>query len=259
MGTQGPNGSDSGGGGNFTDQNVLSDLDSILSDEIVVSPAAGARPAAEARPAPMAPPEPTREELDQRTIQELIVAVPPILRIFGRELRLTRRQGGAMSGMARRAGSPTEADSEPETSQAIVEVHSLLAPALDRYGEIHLRVKIDGLYIGGEKVLEISPREDRALFRLFQHGVRQFSFGQGLSLAELESFVEVLTTDPDAFDQVEEDISTLLVDQEFEAIHFVVVDTFTEGGLGGAANQHRAADLAELVSAALRETISSPT
>lgn len=257
MGTKGPNESGAVGGDDFSNVDVLSDLDSILSDEIVVSPAAETRPPAESRPSETAPPEPTREELDSRTIQELIATVPPILRIFGRELRLTRRQGRAKSGMAGRASSAPEMESDAQTSQAIAEIHAALGPVLDRYGEIHLRVKIDGLYIGGERVLEISPREDRALFRLFQHGVRQFSFGQGLSLSELESFVEVLTTDPDAFDQVEEDISTLLVDQEFESIHFVVVDTFTEGGIGGAANQHRAADLAELVSAALRETISA--
>lgn len=249
MGTKGPQGSDSDGAGSLSDEDVLSDLDSILGESPKASPAPEAPPVEETRY------EATREEIDHQTTQELIIALPSILRIFGRELRLTRRQGP--SGKARSSGSWTTTESESTTSQAIIELHASLAPILDRYGEVHLRVKIDGLYIGGERVLEISPREDRALFRLFQHGVRQFSFGQGLSLDELESFVEVLTTDPDTFDQIEEDISTLLVDQEFESIHFVVVDTFTEGGIGGAASQHRAADLAELVSAALRETIST--
>lgn len=174
---------------------------------------------------------------------ELIAAAPRALRLLARELRLGK--GAANQGVA-------------SLGSGITELFIELSPILERHGELHVRVRVDGLYVGGERVLEVVPQDDRALFRLFQHGVRQFSFSEGVTPTELESFVKVVTTDPETLDHVEEDVSTLLVDQELENIHFVVVDTFMEGmsGSGGAADSRRAADLAELVASSLRERLS---
>ena len=139
---------------------------------------------------------------------------------------------------------------------AMKELHEGLTSILETHGEVHLKVAVDGLYLGRYPVLATSPSDDPAIFRSFQHGVRQFSFLNGLSIDELQSFVDTLSTELKQVQDVEEDLSILLADREFNHIHFVVVETFSEVG-GGKSSEARSAELAEVVAAALRETLSN--
>ena len=136
------------------------------------------------------------------------------------------------------------------------ELLGLLHAELERRGAIHLRVGVDGFTHEGEKILDYSPRDDPAVFRLFQHGVRQLSFLPGLDRQELDDLLDVLTTDLTAAELVEEDITTLLASKELETIQFVVVETFSEGAQDEGGDR-RAGDVAAIVAATLRETLSA--
>jgi len=140
---------------------------------------------------------------------------------------------------------------------AIKELHSGLTSILETHGEVHLKVAVDGLYLGQYPVLATSPADDPAIFRSFQHGVRQFSFLKGLPIKELEAFVDTLSTELKQVHEVEEDLSILLADREFEYIHFVVVETFSEATGGRRRSGAKSAELAEVVAAALRQTLTS--
>ncbi len=140
------------------------------------------------------------------------------------------------------------------TDSALDDLHAGLTRILDEWGEISLRVAVDGLYMGDRPVLKVSPEDDPALFRVFQHGIRQLVFLPGLDVHELQEFIDVLTTELTVTQSLEEDVSTLLADQEFASIQFVVVETFTES-YDGQGND-RTADVADVVAAALREQLS---
>lgn len=136
------------------------------------------------------------------------------------------------------------------------ELHGLLISELAQRGAIHLRVGVDGFTTEGEKILDYSPRDDPAVFRLFQHGVRQLSFLPGLEREELDALLDVLTTDLSVADLAEEDITTLLASKELDSIQFVVVETFSEGAQD-AGGDRRAGDVAAIIAATLRETLSA--
>lgn len=165
-----------------------------------------------------------------------------------KDIELTRALLSLLRTLRARAGRATKGD------EALVELHKGLAKYLDEHGEVVLRVSVDGLYMGERPVLKVSPMEDPALFRVFQHGIRQLAFFPGLELEELEDFISVLTTELSFAESVEEDISTILADKELINIHFVVVETFTEGS--DEQGRKRAADVADVVAAALREQLS---
>ncbi len=133
------------------------------------------------------------DDLSEITGAELIKSVSSALRNLLRELRARRGQSSGVS-------------------TALEELHAGLSAIVDQVGELHLRVDVNGLYHGKERVLELSPYEDRAMFRAFQHGVRQFTFSQGLTITELDDLISVLTSELDPMD-LEKDISTLLVDR----------------------------------------------
>lgn len=137
----------------------------------------------------------------------------------------------------------------------VEELDTLLTTLLTEHGEIHLRVAADGLYLGRDKVVETAPREDPALFRLFQHGVRQISLQPGLTREEIVGLCDVLTTDLSSLENVEEDVTTLLASREFASIHFVVVETFSEMGGGGGDDSRRSGDVAAIMAAAVRKTL----
>lgn len=160
-----------------------------------------------------------------------------LTRVFNQLLRLLRARQGRGTGAV----------------EALDELHAGLGRLVERLGEVNLRVAVDGLYSGDELILEVSPREDPALFRVFQHGVRHVSFLPGVTREELSSFVEVLSTEFSEVEDVEDDISTLLADRDFEAINFVVVDTFTEADEPQA--RARAAEIDDIVAAALQRKL----
>jgi len=133
------------------------------------------------------------------------------------------------------------------------EVIEQLGALLDELGPLHLRVGMGQLSYAGAPLCEYSPREDPAVFRLFQHGVRQLSFLPGLIQEELADFVDVLTTDLSGSEFIEEDITTLLASRDLRAIQFVVVETFSEGE--GTAEGGQTGDVAAIVAAALRQSL----
>ncbi len=136
------------------------------------------------------------------------------------------------------------------------ELHHGLVDLLKRHHKIDLKLSIQGLSYGKDLAVAMSPKEDPALFRAFQHGIRQLSFLRGLPIDELAALVEVLTSELRQVHEVEDDLSILLADREFEFIHFVVIETFSDRAGGADRSQMKAAELADVVAAALRRTLS---
>lgn len=138
------------------------------------------------------------------------------------------------------------------------EMYRELSRVLNLHGPLHIRVAVDGLFRGESRILDYSPREDPAMFRLFRNGVRQLAFQPGLGRDELDAFVDALTADLTSLENVEEDVTTLLTSHDLASIQFVVVETFSESDDGDDAERRdkRAGDVAAIMAAALRQTIS---
>jgi len=111
------------------------------------------------------PPETDRDdrrELDSGQRADFLREVSRVLNVF---LRVLRARQGKATGVV----------------EALDDFFEGISSLLELYGEITVRVAIDGLYTGEQQVLEVSPREEPALFRIFQYGIRQISFLPGLS------------------------------------------------------------------------------
>lgn len=119
--------------------------------------------------------------------------------------------------------------------------------ATERAASVDARVRVDGIYRGDERVIEIDPESDAQAFAIFQHGLRRVIFLPGVTRDELDALVEVLNTDPNTLDPKEDDLITLLGRRELASIYFLVVETFVEG------ESDSAAEVQEIIAAGLRE------
>ncbi len=82
----------------------------------------------------------------------------------------------------------------------------------------------------GAPVYENPDKQENFSFRLFQDGVRQLKFRQGLTAAELTQFLNIIRTDFQSYEFTDDDISTLLWKADFKWIDHVIVETFVKEG-----------------------------
>ncbi len=156
------------------------------------------------------------------------------LRRFKRHLRAGR---GGEGGWQQRAAS---------------ELAAVFDEVLGQMGGVSLRLAADGLYFEEHLLVDVDPEQDEALFRLFRHGVRRIGLEPGLEEEELGGLLEVMTTDYDRPEHVEDDVATAVEDRELVHVQLVVVETFVEGDGG---QQQGSFDLAAFVEAAVRPAL----
>ncbi len=99
-------------------------------------------------------------------------------------------------------------------------------------GPVTVRVASFGLVLQGQP---LAPEEKRVayLFNLFCDGVRELTILDGIDRAELESLVEVLSSDRRTAD---DDLVTMIWKRQFKCVRYYAADTFAAGmeiGLDG--------------------------
>jgi hypothetical protein len=93
---------------------------------------------------------------------------------------------------------------------------------------LHLVVEEARITWKGEEVYRSDNRSDSLAFLLYRDGVREFTPVPGIEEGELEGLLDVLHRAKHARGNAD-DLVTLLWDQEFEHLRYVVVDLLAEG------------------------------
>jgi len=101
------------------------------------------------------------------------------------------------------------------------DLHARFQRHLDAYGELVLTVKTYELWCGSSAVYEEPNRFENLAFRCSADGLCTLTFHRGLSLEDLEAFIEVLASEARPLD---EDIVTRLWERGVPHITYVVVD-----------------------------------
>ncbi len=105
--------------------------------------------------------------------------------------------------------------------------HRELEEILARTDPLTLRFEQTRITCGGVVVYEGTDREENLPFRLFIHGVREFSFHRGVPAAETAALAQVLHRTLGARTAVE-DLLSQLWEKDFSYITFVVLEDFLE-------------------------------
>ncbi|MCP4200893.1 MAG: hypothetical protein GY769_03060 [bacterium] len=111
------------------------------------------------------------------------------------------------------------------------ELHARLAQLLDEEGPLELKVLEHQILFGDEVVYENQERKESLAFLLSRDGIRSLSFRGGLELDELRRFVSCLNR-ARVLVGGEDDLATLLWDQDFESIDYFVIDELADGATG---------------------------
>jgi HEAT repeat protein len=113
--------------------------------------------------------------------------------------------------------------------------HRFLAALKDAFHKVweteealHLVVEENRMTWKGEEVYRSESRSDSLAFLLYRDGVREFTPAKGIESRELEGLLDVLHRARHARGDAD-DLITLLWEQEFEYLRYVVVDLLAEG------------------------------
>jgi len=97
------------------------------------------------------------------------------------------------------------------------ELFSTLSTHLDDFGSFTLTVREFRILLGGEAVYEGTDRNDSLAFLLFRDGIRQLTFGPGLTPNELHRFLTCLNRVAVLANE-QDDLVTLFWEEDFKAI-----------------------------------------
>jgi HEAT repeat protein len=111
----------------------------------------------------------------------------------------------------------------------LTEFYGDLGRHLDENGELSLRVRQFTIEWGSEVVYESEVREESLAFRLFIHGVREFTFHAGIPLCEVHDFVHVLHKTLSSRSSLDDLLSSLW-EKDLEHVTFLVLDDFLQEG-----------------------------
>jgi len=152
-------------------------------------------------------------------------------------------------------------ENNPIYSQTVAETHRRMGAYFDEFGSLELFISRNEIKREEEVVFSSEQKEDNLALMLFRDGLRSLTFNVGLDKEELQSFLLILSVDFDS-ENVEEDIVTMLWEQDFHNIRYQVdesilmegedyeekavkqatEDANTEGGVGSAYAEAQAMD-----------------
>lgn len=116
----------------------------------------------------------------------------------------------------------------PVYQQAMKNLQQTFDPIWEQTGELDLLVKETDLYLGEQVVLGQPTKQESFAWILYKDGVRSVRLEPGAEIEELVRFLQVVqkarTLPPDA----EDDLLTLLWEQEFEYIRYDFVELATD-------------------------------
>ncbi len=124
-----------------------------------------------------------------------------------------------------------------------------LTESMHRYledcGRLSLQVESTRISMDDTVVYELNTREDNFAFRLYRDGIRRLDFVEGLSEEELETFMNIITTDFDRGEGMDRDVVSLIWEADFKHIQILSVDTFAEEDLSSDNEGEELEDLEE--------------
>ncbi|NOZ84669.1 MAG: HEAT repeat domain-containing protein [Deltaproteobacteria bacterium] len=109
-------------------------------------------------------------------------------------------------------------------------LYKVFTQTLERLGPISLRIDSSSLIYHGETVLSEDSSVESYLYRLYSTGIRYLTFRPGLNIEELSEFLHILSLDPNTRELQDDDLVTLFWKSDFNNIHYIVVEGFTEAG-----------------------------
>jgi hypothetical protein len=104
-----------------------------------------------------------------------------------------------------------------------LDLYERLAAFVSEEGEVQLSVLESQLQCDGAVVFESGDRADSLAFLLYRDGIRLLSFGPGLELHELRSFLRCLNRVA-VFTNDQDDLVTLLWEQDFHSIRYYAIE-----------------------------------
>jgi HEAT repeat protein len=118
-------------------------------------------------------------------------------------------------------------DNNPMRQKFLSDLFERFELYLRAYGELRLKVRQQAFAVDGEIVYEQGGRQDNLVFRCYVAGIIELTFHEGLELAELIEFLEVVGNDQDP-STLDDDLVSLLWRQDLPHISTVVVDDLPE-------------------------------
>lgn len=100
--------------------------------------------------------------------------------------------------------------------------------------------------------------ENNFIYKFYMDGVREIAFDDGVPKEELNAFIDVLLTDWNDPALFEDDMVTLMWEQDFAHIKYVVVEGFGEESADGKDKQYTVAGVIEQVRAGADQHLSPP-
>ncbi|GAB4264876.1 MAG: HEAT repeat domain-containing protein [Thermoleophilia bacterium] len=120
----------------------------------------------------------------------------------------------------------------PVAAQSLEGAFAAISQALSAIPVLRLDVQEDHLTFAGQVVHSARDLRENLAFLMFRDGIRSLIFRAGLDQTELVGLVRSLAQAHDA-DRAEEDLATILWEQDFAHIQYQVVDPLLEAGEAG--------------------------
>ena len=90
---------------------------------------------------------------------------------------------------------------------------------------LSLKIKQHNIFYDSEEIYQNPEKEDNLALFFFKDGLREVTFRQGLLQEELEGFMRIIAMDFDR-EAVDDDVVTLLWEEDFQNIQYIVDDSF---------------------------------
>lgn len=119
----------------------------------------------------------------------------------------------------------------PVSERLETELHHRLTKLLEDEGPLALKVLNHQILLEDEVVYENQERKESLAFLLSRDGIRSLIFQPGLQPEETRSFVSCLNR-ARVLVGGEDDLATLLWEQDFESIDYFVIDDLADGATG---------------------------
>lgn len=120
----------------------------------------------------------------------------------------------------------------PETSpvrQKIIDkLMEQITTFLNQYGELSLRIRQFELTYNNEIVYSNTSKKDSLAFKFFGDGIRELKFTDGIETKEILDFIKIITKTYTGKGQ-NDDIVTMLWENDFKNIHHTVAEYMEEG------------------------------
>lgn len=116
-------------------------------------------------------------------------------------------------------------DNNPVKYKTVEDAHAKLTRFLESHHELALDIRPAEILMNSERVYHNPEKAESLAFYFFKDGVVQLRFQKGLSAAEIEDFVKIISIDFDR-EALDDDVVTLMWEKDFQNIKYVTDESF---------------------------------